>query len=466
MSDTPALVPALTPAGFRDYTPGEVAARQGMIRTIQRAYERFGFDPLDTPAVEFMDTLLGPPSAADEESAKMLFQARRLRGRDVAGGEETEELGLRFDLTVPLARYVASHSGQLPRPFKRYQVGPVWRGERPQKGRFCEFLQFDLDAVGTSDLYADAEVLWGVHDALVDLGVTRFVIRVNSRKVLNGLPAVAGFDEGKLVEVIRVLDKVDKVGVDAVLDELRRPDRGGLGLGAEACEAIRGFMAIGGDPDEALARVEALCGGEGVMAEGARELREVAAHLRAAGVPQERWRIDLSIARGLGYYTGPVFETTLLDLPQIGSVCSGGRYDGLVSRFSADPAPAVGASIGVDRLFAALKELGQLRVPPTCVQVLVTAMERDRRADYIALVAELRAAGLNAALYQGEDHAFRAQMAEATRREVPVVVICGGRELRDGVVTLKDMRARAQVTVPRAELAAAARGLLGGAPAP
>jgi histidyl-tRNA synthetase len=461
MSDTPTLVPALTPAGFRDYTPGEVAARQRMIRTIQRTYERFGFDPLETPAIEFMDTLLGPPSDTDEESAKMLFQARRLRGRDVAGGEDTEELGLRFDLTVPLARYVASHSGQLPRPFKRYQVGPVWRGERPQKGRFCEFLQFDLDTVGTQDLYADAEVLWGVHDALSDLGVTDFIIRVNNRKILNGLPAVAAFDPSKLVDVIRVIDKVDKVGADAVIDELCRADKGGLGLSAESGEAIRAFMNIGGAPDEALARVEALCGGQGVMAEGARELREIAAHLNAAGVPPTRWRIDLSIARGLGYYTGPVFETTLLDLPQIGSVCSGGRYDGLVSRFSSDAAPAVGASIGVDRLFAALKELGRLHTPPTCVEVLVTTMEKDRRADYIALVAELRAGGVNAALYQGDDQAFRAQMAEATRREVPVVLICGGRELRDGVVTLKDMRARTQTTVPRADLARAARALLG-----
>jgi len=449
-SATP-LVSAQTPAGFRDYRPSEVAARHQMLNTIRASYERFGFDPLDTPAVEFLDTLLGPSHAQDDESAKMIFETRRLRGRAVAGSEETESLGLRFDLTVPLARYVAAQSGQLPRPFKRYQVGPVWRGERPQKGRFCEFLQFDLDVIGSYDLYTDAEVMWGVHDTLLALGVERFKLRINSRKILNGLPALAGFEEERLVDVIRVLDKLDKVGLKNVLRELGEGEKG-LGLSAEAVAKVKAFMELKGDAGELLTEVEALCSGEGVMAEGAQDLRQICAYLEAAGVSPERWELDLSIARGLGYYTGAVFETTLLDLPKIGSVCSGGRYDGLVSRFSSDSLPAVGASIGVDRLFVALQELKQVTVTPTCVQVLVTQMEKGRQADYVSLVARLRRGGFNVSLYQGENTSFKAQMSLATKREIPVVIICGGREFRDGQVAIKDMAARAQHVVPVEEM--------------
>lgn len=440
-------VPAQLPAGFRDYSAAEVSAREHMISTIKRVYERFGFDPLETPAIEFMDTLLGYDQD-DEESAKMIFKTHRLRGRQLAGNEETEELAMRFDLTVPLARYVAANSGQLPQPFKRYQVGQVWRGERPQRGRFCEFFQFDLDTVGTADMYADAEIIWGIHDSLRALGIERFVIRINHRKILNGLPLVAGFDPALLVDVIRVIDKVDKVGIDRVVSELvGAPESNGLGLSIEAGESVRRFMTVSGDTESILAHVEELCTGTGIMAEGVAELRLITRYLEDAGVSKDLWRIDLSIARGLGYYTGPVFETTLLDLPDIGSVCSGGRYNDLVNRFSPDHMPAVGASIGVDRLFAALKELDQIKLAPTKTQILVTQMEKNRQSDYIKLVAQLRQAGINAALYMGDDMAFRAQIAEATRRAIPLVLICGGREFKSGTVAIKNMTARQQDTV-------------------
>lgn len=450
-STTIQLVSAQNPAGFRDYRPSEVAARHQMLNTIRASYERFGFDPLDTPAVEFLDTLLGPNEAQDDESAKMIFETRRLRGRAVAGSEETEALGLRFDLTVPLARYVAAQSGQLPRPFKRYQVGPVWRGERPQKGRFCEFLQFDLDVIGSYDLYTDAEVMWGVHDTLLALGVERFKLRINSRKILNGLPALAGFAEEQLVDVIRILDKLDKVGLKNVLRELADEEKG-LGLSPDSVTKIKAFMELKGEPKALLEAIEQLCQGQGVMAEGAQDLKQICAYLNAAGVSPQRWEIDLSIARGLGYYTGAVFETTLLDLPKIGSVCSGGRYDGLISRFSSDSLPAVGASIGVDRLFVALQELKQISVKPTCVQVLVTQMEKDRKAEYISYVARLRDAGFNVALYQGENTSFKAQISLATKREIPVVIICGEQEFNDGQVAIKDMQARQQQVVALDEM--------------
>ena len=453
-------VPAALPAGFRDYSAAEVSARDQMITTIKKVYERFGFDPLETPAVEFMDTLLGFDQG-DDESAKMIFQTRRLRGRHIAGSEETEELAMRFDLTVPLARYVAANSGQLPQPFKRYQVGRVWRGERPQRGRFCEFMQFDLDTVGCANMYADAEIIWGIHDSLKALGIERFVIRMNNRKILNGLPKVAGFDPALLVEVIRVIDKVDKVGVDKVIAELTRStEQSGVGLSDTAGEAVRRFMTSEGDFEALLAQVESLCDRQGIMAEGVDELRQVAEYLDAAGIPRTHWKLDLSIARGLGYYTGPVFETTLLDLPDIGSVCSGGRYNDLVNRFSPDSMPAVGASIGVDRLFAALKELDQIKLAPTKIDLLVTQMEKGRRADYVKLVAQLRAGGINTALYMGDDLAFRAQMAEATRREIPLVLICGGREFKSETVAIKDMKARKQETVELKDMLSYVKSLL------
>lgn len=488
MTSTPPLVPASNVAGFRDCAGAELLAKRAMLDTIRAVYRLFGFEELETPAVEFMDSLLGPPSDEDTKSAKMIFETTRLRGRDAAGTGATARTALRFDLTVPLARYYSANRETLPNPYKRYQLGEVWRGEKPQAGRYCEFKQFDLDTVGCAGMEADAEVIAAMYTVMRALGVERFLIRVNNRKILNGLAGLAGFDPSLSAAVMTVMDKVDALGLDGVQAALTRraeppilseedkvgmepadlqayylpPDEGwGAGISAEAAATIRSFMEISGSPEEILAQVLALCDSEGIMAEGANELLEVVALLDAAGLPRESWAIDLSVARGLGYYTGPVFETILLDLPNFGSVYSGGRYDDLVTRFLPYGVPAVGASIGVDRLFAALKELDQLELTTSASDVLVTVMDRAHMADYMAMATELREAGINTELYMGSENRLGGQIGFAEHRGIPLVLICGGREFEAGNVQLKNLRnpdrGSNQVTVPRSGLIQAAR---------
>lgn len=475
------LIRPQLPGGFRDYSASEMLARLEMLEKIRRVYERFGFDPLATPGVERLETL------ASEDSAGIIYELARLRGtRPLPRSEDSQRIALRFDLTVPLARYFAANVDVLPKPFKRWQLGNVHRGEKPQAGRYCEFAQCDIDTVGSSSPLADAEIICVMYATLTELGVTRFMIRVNNRKILNGLPALAGFTEELIVDVLRLLDKTDKIGIDAVIHELTRPpkplykreelfaipeeptghsdmptDSGyGLGLGEAAGNAIRQFINIRGSVQEVLDQLRSTARGNALISEGANELQQIAEYLTASGVPPEAWCIDLGVARGLGYYTGPVFETTLLDLPSFGSIFSGGRYDGLVARFMSDPVPATGSSIGVDRLFAALKELECVRMRTTATQVLVSIMDPGHVTDYLGIAAELRSARINTSLYLGEDRAFKAQLAFAARQCIPVVVICGGNEFAASAVTIKDMGARKQVTVPRKDLTLTVRNIL------
>lgn len=472
-------VKAASPGGFRDYAPSEMIARLKMLETIRNIYERFGFDPLDTHAVELLEVLVG----GDPNFDKMIFETMRRRGQ-ATGGREQQGTALRFDLTVPLARYVTANSSNLPKPFKRWQVGRVWRGEKPQAGRYREFLQCDIDTVGSSSPLADAEIVWVIYETLDALGVERFQIRINNRKVLNGLSALAGFAAEKLTDVLRVIDKLDKIGMDAILVELTNPQKPvmsrdeymkmstqerqaydnteyGLGLSSNAAAVIQQFLKIKGSVDEVLAQISALAGEDGVMHDGAEELSAITSYLRSVGLPDSAWTIDLSVARGLGYYTGPVFETQLLDLPNFGSVFSGGRFDGLVGRFGHSSIPATGASIGVDRLFAALQELGQMKqLKKTVVEALVMILDPSRMEAYLAMLGELRQAKINAAIWLGDDSAFGAQLKYAVGQGIPVVVICGEDEFAAGTVTVKDMDARRQETHPRKELAKAVRSIL------
>lgn len=456
------------PSGFRDYLPAEAIARAAMLATIRSVFERFGFDPLETPGVERWGVLTGN----DPNFRMVLFETTSTGVRRASAADD--RTALRFDLTVPLARVVAAN-GDLPKPFLRYQIGNVWRGERPQAGRYREFTQCDADIVGTATPVADAQMLTLVDATLRALGVTAFEMRLNNRKILNGLPAYAGFDPALTPEVLRVMDKLPKIGREAVLRELTRSggrsveseegaddaeSKSGVGLSGDAAEKIGAFLDCSGDADTLLTRLDAMFGAVPTAVEGVRELRAIAAALRASGVPASAWRVDCSIARGLGYYTGPVFETYLTDLPGIGSVCSGGRYDGLVSRFSDATLPATGMSIGIDRLFAALTELGRIPRTPTGTDVLVTVMDPDAMSEYLAITAELRAAGVRTMLWVGEDTAFPAQLAYAVRQEIPAVVIVGSDERAQGTVTVKDMRRRAQSSVPRTEVVAAVQAVL------
>lgn len=490
-----AKVSSELPGGFRDYLPPEMIARQRMIATIREVFERFGFDPLGTPGMEHRLTLTG------REPLKMVIYDARLSGERLNfDADDPYRTALRFDLTVPLARVVAKYIGSGIRlPFRRYQVGDVWRGEKPQAGRFREFMQFDADVVGTATPVADAEIIALMVATMRALGIGRFEVRFNNRKILNGLPAYAGFDAALAPEALRVIDKLPKIGRDAVLRELQRSPKGaqeaspeatvgaeneeakyGLGLSLETTERIGAFLDLAGTTEELLGRYAAMFAGIEIAEAGIRELREIVAALRAMKVPEGTWRLDPSLARGLGYYTGPVFETFLLGedgqpltitrkdeetgeevVERLGSVFSGGRYDDLVNRFMEGSIPATGASVGVDRLFVALDKLGKVPKVPTLAQVLVTVMDPGAMPEYLAMAGELRNAGLRTILWVGEEPAFKAQLAYATAQEIPVMVLAGEREWAAGTVAVKDMRKREQRTVPRKELVGAVKAALG-----
>lgn len=443
----PEKIKAELPGGFRDYLPENMIPRQRMFDIIRASFERFGFVPLDTPGIEYEDTLTG----RDPNFNQIIF---RVTPRPISSGPvkaEEEEgvdipdgMALRFDLTVPLARLVSQYGSQLPRPFKRYQVGKVWRGERPQAGRYREFVQFDADIVGCDRLIADAEVIELMYQTLTALGIKSFTIKVNNRKILNGLPAYVGFDQAQIKEVLRIIDKLDKKPWADVADELA--DK--IGLGSEQLAKLKCFLDLTGDTPEALLQsVLDLMPDSPSAVEGATELLEITKHLSAQDIAPNSWKIDLSVARGLGYYTGPVFETILNDLPSIGSVFSGGRYDGLVERFSDQAVPAVGASVGVDRLFAALEKLDLIKRSKTTTRVMVLNFDPTAEGYVQQIAAALRREGINTEIYLGKETNLKGQLNYAIKQEVEAVVIAGGTEMSENKVQVKHLGTRQQQTM-------------------
>lgn len=426
--------------GLADLLPEQMLARQRMIDRIRHVYELYGFVPLSTPAIEYLDVLTG--SAAGEEAQQSIFKVQ---------GPEEERLALRFDLTVPLARVVAQYP-DLQRPFRRYQVSPVWRADKPGKGRFREFTQFDLDSVGVESEVADTEIIAGMADALEALEVGGYRVRFSSRAMLNLLLAYAEIPEQRGTDVFRVLDKLEKMGIEKVRLELTSgyTDASGdkipgLGLAASQVERIERFLAI--EPTnrrEVLAALRELFGSLPQAAAEIDVVERISNHLYALGYADERVALDLSIARGLAYYTGPVFEAVLLDAPQFGSVFGGGRYDDLVMRFLGQRVPATGASIGVDRLLAAIVELGRAGKRRATAKVLVTYMDPSLRDEYMAMTWQLRRAGIPAELYLGTEKGIGKQLRYADQVGVPIALLYGSSERDRGVVTLKDMEAGRQ----------------------
>ncbi|MDO8469537.1 MAG: histidine--tRNA ligase [bacterium] len=449
------IVPELA-GGFRDYLPKEMIPRQKMLEKIKEVFERFGFVPLDTPGIEKTDVLLG----GEKESDKMLFRVRKAT-RSEEGMEDVgkDDLSLRFDLTVPLARVVAQYPNEIKKPFKRYQFGRVWRGERQQAGRFREFTQLDADIVGSADLLADAEIV-ALMDATmraVGFGDGSFLIRVSNRKVLNGLAVYAGFPETLTPTVLRAIDKLGKSEWDAVAAELA----GAVQLPTGAIEKLRTFVEVCQAPTFVLDDARRLLASSPQAEEGIRELAEIAACLNAFGVPPDAWKIDLSVARGLGYYTGTVFETTLTALPNIGSVISGGRYDGLVARFGAQPVPATGTSVGVDRLFVAMRELGMIIEQSLTAKVIVLNFAPEARKVCAKVTGELRRVGIATDLYLGNEGNFKGQLAYAVAQEYLIVVIIGKDEVARQVAQVKDLARRTQEEVPLELVEGAVERLIG-----
>ena len=438
------LIQPRTLKGFRDFLPAAMIPRERLIDTAKGVYRSFGFSPIDTPSLEYTEVLLGKGGA---ESDKQMYRFTDHGGRDV---------GMRFDLTVPFARFAAQHIGELGTPFKRYHVGPVWRGENTQRGRYREFIQCDFDTIGTTSPSSDVEAALVIHELFREIGFERFTIRINDRRLLTGL--LESLDlTAQQTAVLRVLDKLDKAGADAVSKELTES----VGLTGAQVDAVLRFAQLEGDPRALLDAIGPMVSGVESGAGGHAGLGALFEAALAAGVPPERLRLDPSIARGLDYYTGAIFETFLDDLPGIGSCCSGGRYDDLATLYTKQHLPGVGASLGVDRLLAAMEELGMIEARSAPCPVFVPMLEPDRLGEYLRLAQELRGAGVGAELYP-EPRKLGAQLKYADRHGFPLAVIAGSSEFEAGTCQLKDLRAKRSEEVPRAELPERVRALLEG----
>ena len=412
-----------TLSGFMELLPAPQQQMERMMEILRTTYARYGFTPLDTPVIEASEVLLAKGGG---ETEKQIYRFSK--------GDA--DLALRFDLTVPLAKYVALHYNDLSFPFRRFQIGKVYRGERAQRGRFREFYQADIDVIGDGklDIINEAEIPAIIYETFTALGLQRFQIRVNNRKILNGFYAMQGLSE-KSGEIMRTVDKLDKIGAEKVRVCLMDD----CGLTDTQAEEILTFIAIRGTNEEVLSALRGYEGRNGVFDEGLRELHTVVKYLSAFGVPAANFAVDLTIARGLDYYTGTVYETTLLDHPEIGSVCSGGRYDNLAAYYTDRQLPGVGISIGLTRLFYVLGEQGMLNpdLPTAPADVLILPMT-DELAPAIALATKLRQGGIRTQLYT-EAKKFKAKMNYADKLAIPYVLFLGEDEIAQDIVTCKDM---------------------------
>ena len=430
--------------------PREQIAFQRMLDTIRRNYERFGFLPVETPVFELSETLL-TKSGGETERRVYFVQSTGALAKE---GEGLPELALRFDLTVPLARYVAEHEHELTFPFRRYQIQRVYRGERQQRGRFREFYQCDIDVIGKDALSVrfDAEILAVIHAVFSDLGIGDFTIQLNNRKLMRGFFEAQGVTDGEQQAlVLREVDKLDKRGADYVRETLTGE---GFGMSAEGVDRILDFVAVRSTGHaDALARLDALGQGSDTFNQGLAELREVLELVKALGVPESAYCLNFSIARGLDYYTGTVYETQLDGYPQIGSICSGGRYEDLASHYTKSKLPGVGISIGLTRLFWQLREAGLIAgSDESSVQAMVALMDEGQLAGSLDIARRLRAAGINTEV-QMESRKLAKQFQYASRAGIRFVVLAGEDELARGVVTVKDLLREQQFDVKREELA-------------
>jgi len=427
-----ATVTPRTLSGFMELLPAQQQQLERMMDILRTTYSRYGFTPLDTPVIEASEVLLAKGGG---ETEKQIYRFQK--------GDA--DLALRFDLTVPLAKYVALHGNDLAFPFRRYQIGKVYRGERAQRGRFREFYQADIDIIGDGklDITNEAEIPSIIYQTFTALGLTRFQIRVNNRKILNGFYAMLGLTD-RSGDIMRTVDKLDKIGPHKVRDCLMDD----VGLTGEQAEEIMRFISITGSNDQVLSALEGYRGRHELFDQGLDELTTVTRYLAAFGVPEVNFAVDLTIARGLDYYTGTVYETTLLDYPEIGSVCSGGRYDNLAEYYTDRQLPGVGISIGLTRLFYVLGEQGLLNpsLPTAPADVLILPMTQDL-TPAIQLATRLRGAGVRTQLYT-EQKKFKAKMNYADKLGVPYVVFLGDDEIAAGLVACKDMTSGEQTKLP------------------
>lgn len=455
------IVKAERPGGFLDFLTPEFLAREKMLKIIEKVFRSHGFDPVETPMIEFEEILSGETS----DTGKNIFLVKSR-----FDSSEGKQLALRFDQTVPFARLLAANPFNskmrtgIKLPWRRMVVGPVFRGESPQSGRYRQFYQFDADIAGTFSMVADAEIIAMMFYVLRKLNVDRFQIHINNRKILNGLGELVGIKGRKNVdkytvikEMMRILDKIDKIGLESVVIELRRHPHNDFDptpcLSAEGIAKIKSFLSMQGDNFEKIKQCKNIFAGIKVAQEGIKELEIILDYIFAMEIQSEVIQINFSIARGLDYYTGPVMETVLLDASQFGSVFSGGRYNDLVGRFTGKELPSVGASIGVDRLFAALKFLNKIDLSKqTVVDAMVLRLMENEDIEYLRIAQEIRKFGINCEICLLDNVSFKAQFNFAISRGVKYVVIYGEDEKRKGLIQIKNLENREQNCLLRKEL--------------
>jgi histidyl-tRNA synthetase len=433
---------------MRDFLPREMLKREYIFGVIKEVFAAYGFEPISTPVMELRSTLMGNYG---EDAEKLIFQAQHSGGGD--------ELALRYDLTVPLSRFFAQHENDLSLPFRRYHIAPVWRGERPGRGRYREFYQCDADIVGLKSMAADAECVSLVYAVLTRLGFKAFSIKMNNRKLLTGIGVYAGVPESQLGGLYRSIDKTDKIGLAGVAEELRKN-----GLPDEVVSKMIALLELPTQDKTAyLGQLRQTLAGIPTAEEGISELKDLLRYLKALGVPDERTSLDLTMVRGLGYYTGPIFETVITEPEDLGSVQGGGRYDNLIGMFRSQSLPTTGISLGIERIIDLMDQLNLYppQVRGTVVEVLVTTFNESLLPDSMQLASELRGLGIAAETYLDGRKALGKQLGYADGKGIPLAAIIGGDEVAQGVVKLKRLADSHEVTVGRADLGATVRDLLG-----
>ena len=437
---TPLIKPSV-PRGMRDILPEQMIRRQYVIDVIRDVFEEFGFEPLQTPALELSEVLTGKYGP---DAEKLIYQAGHAGGR--------EDLSLRYDLSVPLCRVVAMHP-QLPKPFKRYQIDPVWRAERPQKGRYRQFFQCDADTVGTESMLADAENVTLIYQVLTRLGFEQFEININDRKLITGIGQFAGVPDAQLGGLYRSIDKLDKIGLAGVRDELAANQ-----IPEPVIEKLLPLLQIEGDTATVLNALSEQLGDSEVAREGIAELEELNGYLTTLGVPDEFYRINVSMVRGLEYYTGPIYET-VVEEPKIGSITGGGRYDELIGSFSKQGYPATGTSFGIERIIDVMEEFDMFpaAVGKTVTQVLVTIFDAELTQESLKLATLLRQDGIRTEVYCRSTR-LSTQIKYADTKGIPYAVILGSDEVEAGTVAIRDLASREQQIVPREELVECIQG--------
>ncbi len=436
--------------GFQDFLPEKMLKFKSLVSKIEKVYESFGFTPMDTPCMERVDVLIGDSS----DFNKSIFISRVVRGLEDKGVDDVlmnEQYGLRFDLTVPLARFVVSHP-DLGRPFKRYQIGKVWRGEKPQSGRFREFYQFDFDIVGSKNILSDIETLNVVYKTLKTLSLDNFKIKINDRRILNGLAEIIGCGNSAN-EFFRIIDKIDSMGIEHVITDLEDNFYFGkerIKLSDDQVQLVKRFLVLKKESlIDTLDNVEKMFDGKTKIGlEGIDSLRKIFIELDRIGVDRKFYDLDLSIVRGLDYYTGMVFETTIEGFSNLGSIFSGGRYDNLVERFSLNySAPAVGASIGLDRLLVILEKQNRLNDINSRTEVFVTVFNDSLRGVSLETSVFLRESGINTELFIGDNSFLKEQLVYALKKGIRYVIVIGPDENNSGTLQIKDTKERKQLNM-------------------